>query len=444
MKVGKTRELLVQEIEEYLPILIQEHHAMNEITEHLTQYNISLGDIMAFINNNDLLMKAPIEEVLLFAEQIMIKFTELGYEWINDWLTKQDIKKLRTYKKVNPLDKTLTFPLVLDDVLPMGDDKYIAIVPRRLIGELYNNGLIQYNPELQREAKRVKQKDTIILTMNLNMKNVDGITKQALENDLIETTLYYNCQPFTGDDDEELSYDKRSRKLTIHKGTVVDILDGAHRTVGIYNAYTKKPDLEGVMPICFSNLTIEQAQRHQVDIAKATPISKGRIQELKSSRKADEVVKQLKVTSELKNRITSSEKIKYSLGEMVSYLTLSNAIDKYFKLNTRFDALTVAEDINQYITYLFGYYYSEEMTQDNLLFTNKMFVGHMYLAAKMKENGVSYSKLKDYLDKVDFSRRSDIWKEHEVIVNNVISRKAETGIIEVFEKCIWGRELCQS
>lgn len=440
MKRNKNRELLINEIRQMIPDISKDTKKLNEVITHLKNYHITTGNVMGYINNAETMENANIEDLLLFAEQLHVKLNDDEGNWINEWLSNTEIKELRTYQKTHEEDEHLVFPLTFDNAIPLGNNSYAVNLSNQLIAQLYRSGLLRYNPRIQRESKRIKSGDEIFEVVKLNPKNVDAIKEQAVKGDLLLTTLYYNCRPTSADNGVELSYDGRSRKLTITEGTVVDILDGSHRTTGIYKAYMEKSDLQGSMLVVFSNFSEAQVKRFQVDRSKATPISKGRISELAELRQADTVVQELKASGDLKDRITSSETVKYSLGELVTYSTLSDAIDKHFKMKNKLEALETAKKINEYIMYLFGYY-SEHINNDSLLFKNKMFYGHMYLTAKMLENNVSFTELRTYLDKVDFSREAEIWKEYKVLVNGAVSGKSERGILKIFKEIIWGGEV---
>ena len=99
-------------------------------------------------------------------------------------------------------------------------------------------------------------------------------------------------------------------------------------------------------------MTEAQCKRVQVDMAKANPIPKPRLQELAKEKLSDEVVIELKAEGELRGKITSSSNVKYSYGEVVTFSELSNAIDKSFHLENRLEVIKVAKVINDYMMYL--------------------------------------------------------------------------------------------
>ncbi|MGG2108806.1 hypothetical protein [Lysinibacillus pakistanensis] len=66
MRVGKTKELLVEQIKARIPLLVQHNGILDEIAIQLNKYNISLGNIIELINDHNKLIEAQLEE-LLFA-----------------------------------------------------------------------------------------------------------------------------------------------------------------------------------------------------------------------------------------------------------------------------------------------------------------------------------------------------------------------------------------
>ena len=99
MKINKNRELLIEEIKSCVERITEENVKLDEIIDHLKQYKITTGSIMKYINDAESLDSAPLEDLLLFAEQLNIKL--YGHEnerWINEWLNPSEIKKLRMHK----------------------------------------------------------------------------------------------------------------------------------------------------------------------------------------------------------------------------------------------------------------------------------------------------------------------------------------------------------
>ncbi|WP_223553153.1 hypothetical protein [Lysinibacillus sphaericus] len=436
MKVGKTKELLIEDIKVKIPLLVQNDSILDEISIQLQKYNISIGNLIEMINDENILREANLQELLLLGEQLHLKFADIDHDWITEWLNPSEIKELRLYIKESPYEEVITLPYTFENVMKTGHNEYAVVIPNSIIGKLWMSGIIMYNPNIQRQAKKKRVKNGIIEVMNLNPKSLREIERQSLEGDLITSTLHYNAKVGSGKDGIEFIFDGREKSLTLLEGALLDVLDGAHRTFSIYNAYMKKADLEGNMIVIFSNMTEAQCKRVQVDMAKANPIPKPRLQELAKDKLSDDVVIELKADGDLRGKITSSSNVKYSYGEVVTFSELSNAIDKSFHLENRLEVIKVAKVINDYMMYLFAYYKANVFDKNSLMFKSRMFIGHIELAARMFENNIPFERLNNYLDKIDFAIDNPLWEEIGILKYGGLSARSRIKIQKIFEQLI--------
>jgi len=436
LKVGKTKELLIEDIKAKIPLLVQNDLILDEISIQLIKHNINIGNILELINDENILRDANLQELLLLGEQLHLKLADIDDDWIAEWLNPSEIKELRLYIKESPYEEIITLPYTFENVIKTGHNEYTAVIPNSIIGNLWMSGITMYNPNIQRQAKKKRVKSGIIEVMNLNPKSLREIEKQSLEGDLITSTLRYNAKVGSGMDGVEFIFDEREKSLTLLEGTLLDVLDGAHRTFSIYNAYMKKVDLEGNMIVIFSNMTEAQCKRVQVDMAKANPIPKPRLQELAKEKLSDDVVIELKAEGELRGKITSSSNVKYSYGEVITFSELSNAIDKSFHLENRLEVIKIAKVINDYMMYLFAYYKANVFDKNSLMFKSRMFIGHIELAAKMFEHNIPCESLNVYLDKIDFTIDNPLWEEIGILKYGSLSARNRTKIQKVFEQLI--------
>ncbi|AVK83539.1 hypothetical protein C3943_08155 [Lysinibacillus sp. B2A1] len=158
MKVGKTKELLIEQIKAKIPLLVQHNGILDEIAIQLNKYNISIGNIIELINDSDKLIEAQLQELLLLGEQLHLKFADSDQDWINEWLNPSEIKELRMYIKESPYEEIITLPYTFENVLKTGHNEYAAIIPNSIIGKLWMSGITMYNPNIQRQAKRRESK----------------------------------------------------------------------------------------------------------------------------------------------------------------------------------------------------------------------------------------------------------------------------------------------
>lgn len=144
-----------------------------------------------------------------------------------------------------------------------------------------------------------------------------------------------------------------------------------------------------------------------------------RIQELEASRLSDTVVQQLKEESELKGRISQTNRIHYQ--QLVTYNVLADSIEDEFKMETKLDAYDVGSYLTEFFTFLIGTYPNEfihnieQARKETLLVNNNFFVGYIALANKMYTNKVKAREIRNILKGIDFSRGNETWKTLEIL-----------------------------
>lgn len=434
MKVGKTKKELIEVAVPYFKDILEDDTKIREIALELKKYNIKYGDIMTYLNNPEKLYEADILEVGLFIEQVYLKANNTAELEPSLWFNPAEISEFRQYYKSHDEDE-VNLPLTFENVTDLGDGVYAAPIDNAMIARMYKSGLLNYNPAIQREGKKAKLGENIIIKPTLNKTNIKEIKELVLKGKLKKTALAYNCAPDTTTDElgYELIYDDKKQTLTITEGTKIDILDGMHRTRGILEAYKENPEIKGKMIVLFSNYTTAEAREYQVQLSKATPISKVRIKELESETLSAEIVRRLNSEGELKDKISSTARIQRSLGEVTSFDILVDAIEKFYAPKKRIpDVKNVTKIINEYMSYLFGYFDEHVNNQNNLLFERNFFFGHILLSKRMYDRGISFEKLDEILGNIDFSRDNQMWENIGVLSKGYIDSKKSLRYIEKF------------
>lgn len=436
MKQYKSREELIGSLSKFIPIILEDNNKVDEISSHLDKkHNITLARLMYFFNDLDRLNEAETSELALIADQISLKLEEADELSIDHWFKINEIKEVRQFYHVDESSKDkIELPLVLKNVILSGNNKYFTVLDYKTIARLYKYDLLNYNFEIQREGRLKKVGDEVIQEMKIYKKNVEEIKNRVLANKQEDTLIVYNCAVLTSEDEseKELIYDEKEMTLMITKGTRIDILDGAHRTMGIYEAYLENPDIEGSMPVQFSNRSTAEAREFQVELAKATPFNKARAKELAQERPSDELVNRLKFEGMLKGRISSTNTVNRKLNQLTTSSVLSDAFEKHWKPERRRDIDDVLKKFNEYLDYLFDDYSKYVDDTHNLLFSKLFFVGHVILAKKMFENDKPYNELYNVLDNIDFNKDNPMWKELNIVSEK--SNPSEGKIIKNIEK----------
>ncbi len=137
LKVGKTKELLIEEIKTKIPLLVQNDLKLDEISAQLHKHHISIGNILELINDESRLYEANLQELLLLGEQLHLKFNDADDDWLVKWLNASEIKELRLYIKESPYEEIITLPYTFENVVKTGHNEYVAVISNSIIGNLY-------------------------------------------------------------------------------------------------------------------------------------------------------------------------------------------------------------------------------------------------------------------------------------------------------------------
>lgn len=444
MKYNKDREQLIETLSKYIPKIIEDSNSINEIASHLSdKHNIDYGDLMFYFNDPTRLEDAELSFLALVSEQLYLKLEDSEELALDKWFNPNEIKEIRQYYFVDEsLSDKIELPITLENVVDLGDRIYLVPMELSMIARMRKYELLNYNSEIQREAKLKVIGNKVREQPKVYDKNVAEIKDRILKGIQKKTTLAYNCATETSDheSEQELIYNKKDNTLTITEGTRIDILDGMHRTLGIYAAYLENRDLQGKMPVLISNMSTKQAKEFQFELSKATPINKARAKELAQERYADELVDRLKSDGELKGRISQTNTINKKFNQLTTSSILSDAFDKHWEPKKRKEIDPIISEFNKYLDVLFDEYKESINDKNNLLFSKTFFIGHVILAQKMHEKEIPYEELNEILDDIDFSRNNPIWKELNIIRedgrNSTNEKRMIKGIETFFKKLI--------
>jgi hypothetical protein len=416
---------------------------LDDIKLHLAQYDIV--DVQGWLNDpNNRIPELDIRELLLLTEQIFAKTGDLSIN-PEDFFTPAETRESRQFSAAleNKQDE-MSFPITFTNATVVGNSAYMITMSIQTITKMLDNGLIYYNFETQREAKYVKRKDTIVIEPTLNKDSVRDITEHLLQGTLVPTVIVLNCETRSTTDPsgEEIIYDGKKLELTITKSTRVSITDGFHRITASRNALQINPELDFNFAVLVTNYSTKKAQNYMAQISKSNPVSKTRIQELEASRFSDNVVQQLKEESELKGRISQTNRIHALNRELVTYNILSDTIDEQYKMESKLESLDVADFLTQYFDFLIGSYPEEfinnieETRKISLINDNNFFIGYLILARKLYEAKRKARDVRNYIKDIDFSRSNPLWRELGILDekgNLLETTKVRKAIKQYFE-----------
>jgi hypothetical protein len=416
----KTNSELIENLTEVLYSIEHNRNKSKKLKEEFKTFNVSPGEVSKILNN-------PKDEVQLLAEESNLKFlcalticlfnvTFADSVDPSNYFTDREIKEIKSTFQGHIKEK-LTFPLTFSEVSKSpNDEDYFFYTKASTVKDWQDSGLIQYNFEAQREARTRTDKQTgeIVLQPKVFPESVEEIADLIKKGKLISSVLTFSARLGTSDSGEELIYNEKDRTLTITEGTLLDIIDGFHRTTGIVLALSKDPSLDMIFKINILNLSTPQEQEHFAQNNNTNPVGKGRLKQLKESRQADFIVKQIQSNSDLGDYISKSDRISPRSNLLVTYNVLSDAIDEIFNVKDKPTAMKVADYLSEFFDKLMLNNSEAFMTdianirEKSIININTMFYGYVLLAKRFYDNKIKLTKLQPVIKSIDFSRDNEM------------------------------------
>ncbi|OEL02448.1 hypothetical protein AST12_08360 [Staphylococcus succinus] len=353
-------------------------------------YNIPEGVSISFTSrelDDSFFMNTDIRLITLY---IMEAFKVMGRtEMLNDYILKgeqQEAKQFdfKAYKKQDEIQ----LPYEFSPALPV-NDVYSTKMSVKEISDFVNSGIINYNFDIQREAKLEKRLSSVVKVPTINQKNVNEITKHLLNGTLKESTLYLNAAPTTSDSGDELMYDPNDHILAVTEGTRIDVLDGYHRLLATQKAFRENPTIKFEFNVVISNFTTSEAIKWQAQHSKATSWSKNRVTEMQQETKSAKVVKAIKDSdTEFDELIYTGQSRQGLRSSLITYNQLTRVIDECFTIESRREEVKIADDLSDILLLI-----------NEVKKANKTLRSQMYINAFVKLYKEDYnSNIKDYIE----------------------------------------------
>lgn len=417
IKPGKTREELEAALIEPTLSVKRTRNGNLRVKENLlNNHKIIGGNVQMWINNPQKELPNLDWRVLyLFAEQIYkeIKTSDINP---NHYYTETESKKARQFMGNLMIKEDIKPPLKLESVLPINNDQYMTKINIKTLAQL-SSFLLNYNFDIQREAKKIVRGGETIREATLIMENVVEIKDNLKKGTQETTTIVINASAGTADDGNELIYNPIDGSLIINEGTVLDIVDGYHRCRAAELVINENPNIDFEFMVLLLNYTDDMAMNYQGQFAKQTPLSKTRQKQLSKPRESDSVVSELVRQSELRGKVSTSTSPSLKNKEIVSYNVLANTIDEEFKFERAVDAHKISRYLKNYFDILLSSYPEQfienplHWKKESVMVENNMFVGYIVLAKRMYENDIPEIDLLNYIEKIDFDRDNPLWKD---------------------------------
>lgn len=301
-----------------------------------------------------------------------------------------------------------------NNVFKLSDKEFLTVLPAQQLVDMYTKGQICYNPLIQRGTKFKLVKNEVLTIPVCSTTNIKKI-KDAIKNKIYFVDMITLNIPNKGI--QQITYNDTTKTLEI-KTDKLDIADGYHRLSAIKELIEKEnKNLDNVyFPVKITYLTLEEAQQQFYQFTLGLKISSSRAEFFNSNKPANIIVKKL-MQSSLKDRVevtknTISKKDPYCI---VTFATLSNAIDMVYKPSQYQDIDIIYEYLDKFFYKLFeifpeitDYQKRIESRETSLVAENFMFYGYIAISKTIKDYP-NWQDLMLLLKEFEFRKDASVW-----------------------------------
>lgn len=333
----------------------------------------------------------------------------------NKYFTDFEIQQLDLFKyQIEELDRNKITEF--NNARQVSDDQWHVIMSIQEIAKLFELNRISYNPSTQRESIFREHEDVVIVRPKVYTKNITEICKNMLNGTYIPDEITFNIL-LDGKED----YDYKNGNLIVHSGQI-DVIDGYHRSRAIIDAVSQNRDLKMNMEVRITHFTIEKAQRFIVQKNKQQKIDERHIKSIDNSKYEHAIVKRINESgkSDFQGKIaTTSMSIRTGVAfvgfDLLSDVVKYNFIDSKIVRNRK-DVEKISNYLIDFMNEIYSIYYDEfEKEKRNLINHNFGYIGFIALAAELYKDNHWEEKLKNTLNKIDFSIGNTNYRE--LIIN---------------------------
>lgn len=326
------------------------------------------------------------------------------------YYTTKDIRTIKDYEFENQ-SMDVSFPYTISPVIKVTNEDYLTVLSYKEIAALSNQGLLTYNFETQRLAKKTVNKRSGKINRKKDIKNasVNAIMKLMKAGKYDPSTLLFNVLV---DGKSRITFD--DGELTIHEGSTFNIIDGAHREEAIVRIIEENPDFEGYMNIDLKHYPIEKAQRLLATTNTVNRFDKTLVKFYGGDEYGQEITRYLMNLPVLQDRI----EIKTALSKGISitnFAIVSDAIQTIFNPQDTKDKYDVQDVLKRFFEYFIASYQDEfiknrtETLKTSWLVHHNMFVGFIAIAKKLYDKyGKDFpvDQITNIVNNIDFNRET--------------------------------------
>lgn len=339
-----------------------------------------------------------------------------------DYFTELEYNQWKDYREAQ--DNTDIFPLVLEKAQSVGKkDSRIWQLPMsaQLLGEIDEKNAILYNFSTQRNPKITAFGEQINIDKNKIKEIKEGLLKGEQYPDPIILNVLNNGE-------SNVSYNENRETLTIHEGSIINIVDGFHRKTSNTLALIEKPDLDFNWQVTVTFLSEKAAHDYMTQKDKQKPMRKEWIQ-LKDYSKPENLV----IDVIMDDRLSELAK---KMKEEDNYIRLNQALTKKSiiaeaikecyeeQLLVNSNIRSIGKWVVEFTDYLMGLYSEEfivnpyQIKETSMINNKNIFYAYIALSAKLQNNKDWKKILRKQMQSINFDKNDKLWKDLGMVNNN--------------------------
>ncbi|OMD66776.1 DNA sulfur modification protein DndB [Paenibacillus odorifer] len=413
-----------------------------EINKNMIKYGVPIGTYESIYRGDTSISVIDLPLLCVLTESV---YKVTGDNRINttDYFSEKEIANSEKVVASHEYseDDIIELPIVFENVLMLELDNYVTKVDLSYLVDMSTSQLIYYDPETQRGLQYRKKGEGVIEIPIVNKKSVQNISEHMDNKDYFADMITLNA---FSTEVEPITYNEKTKTLTINKGVTISILDGFHRLQAGVRSKSINPEFSQPMILSIRSYDEDTAKKYFGQINTINVLKKERKEELKSEKNSDVTVRNFMRKSKFKNKIASASAISEIAGQLTTFSIMSYAVEKTFNPINLMEATEIADYMVDFFNYLTGYYVEEfdknpNKYRDTYINHQLSFIGFIIIAKYFRDNNIPLRELKSFVDKINF--------QEEVLVDlltdkrGINSSRVRMNVLQYFEKVVGGVEL---
>ncbi len=427
---------IYNKISDIISDLAGDKNMQRDIEEYLVrQHGMMRGTFLELISHSEKVNNLNHDELAVFMHAIYQ--ISNNAEWNPGiYFDSKTLKLINDYIFDRP--ENITFPYTFSPVIKVTSEDFLTVISYRELAHLANSGLLTYNFDTQRLAKKSISKRTgkVIKKKDIKSKSVNSIMSLMRAGKYNPSTLLFNILV---DGKSHLSFE--DNELTIYEGSTLNIIDGAHRLEAIVRILEEDPNFEGFMNVDIKHYPVEKAQHLLAVTNTVNRFDKTLVKYYGGSEYGQEITKYLMTLPVLKDRI----EIKTALSKgitITNFAILSEAIQSIFSPQNTKERYDIQDVLKKFYEYLIPSYEEELVTnrikhlETSWFSHHNMHVGFIAIAKKLFDQfGKDFpvDMIVKVIDNIDFTKATSTLTNIMGGQGKVNSKKVKQMIREFIE-----------